>query len=135
MEALDDICVLELLRHGEVVDDGEEGELAGNDVDDGVIGGGNDRSDLMGESIFLEDLHLSLEDILVVQLEQFFVGEIDAELFETVVIEVLKAEDVEDVDGVVFLFGTGSQCHLNFVQNELEDCIVYCLSHGVDVPV
>lgn len=42
---------------------------------------------------------LQLEDVLVEVVLQAFVGEVDAELLEAVVLVVLEAKDVQDPDG------------------------------------
>lgn len=42
---------------------------------------------------------LQLKDVLVEVMLKSLVGEVDAELFEAVVLKVFEAEDVEDADG------------------------------------
>lgn len=42
---------------------------------------------------------LQLEDVLVEVVLEALVGEVDAELLETVVLIILKAKDIQDSDG------------------------------------
>lgn len=42
---------------------------------------------------------LKLEDVLVEVVLQTFIGKVDAELFEAVVLVILKSENVEHADG------------------------------------
>jgi hypothetical protein len=95
--ALDDVLVFELgKRH--VVDDREQGEFAADDGDDIVVRWWEDAQNLLFQAIFPEDLHLTVEDVVVVELQQLLVSEVNAELLETVLLEVLETEDIEDVD-------------------------------------
>lgn len=60
------------------------------------MGRGDDEKDC---SLDLSFHLLQLKDVLVEVMLKSLVGEVDAELFEAVVLVVFKAEDVEDADG------------------------------------
>lgn len=53
---------------------------------------------MLVQAILPQYLHLPLKHVLVVESQQFLVGEVYAELLETVELEVLEPEDVQDVD-------------------------------------
>jgi len=100
LDASFNVLISVLLVLSVVVDNGKDGDTcAVHHGDDGVVGGGFDGLDVFREAIFHEEFHFAFENVLVVKAEEFFVGEVDAELFEAVVFEVLKSEDIENVDG------------------------------------
>lgn len=47
----------------------------------------------------MEPYLLQLEDVLVEVVLEALVGEVDAELLETVVLVILEAKDIQDSDG------------------------------------
>jgi hypothetical protein len=57
-----------------------------------------DVFDFFFEAVLLKDYHLVFEDIAIVLFQQPFVSEVDAKLFERVVSEVFKAENIEQID-------------------------------------
>jgi hypothetical protein len=133
LETADHVLVAELHVGGVVVDDGEEGAFGCEQGDDVVVGGGSYVADLFLQSVLFEDDHFVFEDVHVVLFEEFLVGEVDAELLEGVVFEVLKAEDVEQVDGFERFIGGGVERDLYFVDDELEDGVVYGFGERIAV--
>ena len=65
----------------------------------------------------LPDIHLLLkgEHVLVEELLQLLIDVVDADLLEAVVVEDLKASDIQDSDVVNFLHRGINQCFIAFV--------------------
>jgi hypothetical protein len=60
---------------------------------------------------------------LVVLLQQFLVGEIDAQLLERVVLEILKTKNIQQIYRIWFFIGR-IQGDLNLVNDKLKDGVV-----------
>lgn len=84
--------------------------------------------------IFPQNFHLSVKNIRIVKLQKLLVSKVYAKLLETVFLEVLEAEDVEDIDFFEsFRDIVGSQAELYFVEDKLKDCIIYGFAKGMKV--
>lgn len=62
-----------------------------------------DSFQLVPESILFQLFNLALEDVFCVKFLEFFISEVDAELLETVVVEHLEPENVQDSNAGVLL--------------------------------
>lgn len=88
---------------GAVVDDRKQGDFALG-IDESyylVIGGGVDSLYFLLQSVFFENFHLIFKNVLVVLFEEFFIGKIDAKLFEGVLIKVFEPKYIQEVNGPI----------------------------------
>lgn len=132
-ESTDHIFILELSIWCIVINERKEGKLARKQRNHIIICGRTDVFDFFLEAIFFQDHHLIFEHIFIVLFKQLFVRKVYAKLFQGIIPEVLKPENIQEVDRIQLLSGDGVESFLNLVNNKLEHCIVDRLTYGVTV--
>lgn len=98
---MNDVLIFKL-RKGHIVYYREEGEFSTNKSDERLIRGSSQADNLFFKSVFFEDSHLVLKNVMIVESKEPFIGKVDAKLFEAIVVKILKAKDIQDSYFVAF---------------------------------
>lgn len=127
------MVIIELFRHGIIIDDREQRQFTWYYLNDIVIGWWEYLLDFMPKPIIFQQYHLPLKNILVVEFEKLLVCVVDAKLLKTIFIEILEPEYIKDTDWIIELFLFGMKGIIDFIEYELKYCIIDSFTQSIDV--